>query len=286
MSATTDAVARVSRLAAGQWGLLTAAQAERNDITRSQLSRLAEAGILERVERGVYAATSSTDQGRTLKAAWLALDPERTAEERLADPVRSGVISHTSAAGLHNLGDLLDDEPEITYPYRKQTRRGIRVHRGELTNADITLVDGLPTTTVERTVADLLRDGHDQEHIAQIVGQAVRRGIIEIPDLTDRLEPLARRYGQEDGQSFITHLLDLTGLSAAALARDLSKTSAGQDLMAAGRTRLLHEILASMAEFNDSTGANAATLDASEIARLLSLATRSQAPTTGTEARP
>jgi Transcriptional regulator, AbiEi antitoxin len=283
---SVEVIARLSGLAAGQWGLLTAAQAERGDVTRSQLARLADAGILERLERGVYANTSSTDENRTLRAAWLALDPARTAEERLADPVRSGVISHTSAASLHNLGDLLDDEPEITYSHRKQTRRGIRVHRGDLTDGDVTLVGGLPTTTVERTLADLLRDGHDQEHLAQMVGQGVRRGVIDLPNLAQRLEPLARRYGHPNGRSLVTHLLDLAGLSAAALARDLSKTSAGQELMAAGRTRLLHEILTSMPELKDSISADFSKYDTSHIAGLLSVAMGTQPPTSETEVAP
>jgi hypothetical protein len=94
------------------------------------------------------------------------------------------------------------------------TRREIRVRRGDLAAADVTLVDGLPTTTMERTVADLLRDGHDLEHIAPIVGQGVRRGGTDLSDMTHRLEPLARRYGHPDGQSLVTHLLDLAGLSA------------------------------------------------------------------------
>jgi len=246
MPTTAEVVARVSRLAAGQWGLLTAAQAEREDVTRSQLNRLAGAGVLERVERGVYATTSSTDQNRALRAAWLALDPTQTAEERLANPGAVGVISHTSAASLHKLGDLLDDVPEVTYPHRKQTRRGIRLHRGDLTEADVTLVDGLPTTTEERTVADLLRDGHDSEHIAQIIGQGVRRGVIDLPDLAEHLEPLARRYGQPDGQSLVAYLLDLVGLSPVALARELAKSAAGQDLLAAGRATAFTEMLASI----------------------------------------
>ena len=246
MATTAEVVARVSRLASGQWGLLTAAQAEREAVTRSQLNRLAEAGVLERVERGVYATTSSTDENRALRAAWLALDPARTAEERLANTVGAGVVSHTSAAGLHKLGDLLDDVPEVTYPQRKQTRRGIRLHRGDLTEADITLVDGLPTTTEERTVADLIRDGHDPEHVAQIIGQGVRRGVIDLPDLAEHLEPLARRYGQPDGQSLVTHLLDLVGLSPAALARELANSTAGQELLAAGRATAFTEMLASI----------------------------------------
>lgn len=279
VATTSEVVARLSRLAAGQWGLLTAAQAERDDITRSQLARLTEAGILERVERGVYATTSSTDQNRALRAAWLALDPSQTAEERLADPVGAGAVSHTSAASLHKLGDLLDDVPEITFAHRKQTRRGIRLHRGDLSEADVTLVDGLPTTTQERTVADLLRDGHDPDHIAQIIGQGVRRGVLDLAGLAQHLEPLARRYGQPDGQSLVAHLLDLAGLSGAALARDLAKTSAGQELVAAGRASALTEMFAKMPELTDSASADTRrTFDPDEIAHLLSLVTRAQSP--------
>ncbi|WP_127573822.1 type IV toxin-antitoxin system AbiEi family antitoxin domain-containing protein [Georgenia faecalis] len=234
MSTTTHVVATVSELAAGQWGLLTTAQADREGVTRLQLARLTEAAILERVDRGVYATTSSPTEHRALRAAWLALDPSRTAEERLGDPLKAGVASHTSAAGLHRLGDLLDDTPELTTPYRKQSRRGIRLHRLSLTDQDITLVDGLPTTTVERTIADLLRDGHDPEHVAQIIGEGARRGVINLEDLAAQVEPSARRYRQPDGHALVEHLLDLVGLSPAALARDLANSTAGKELVAAG----------------------------------------------------
>jgi len=240
----TEVVARVSRLAAGQWGLLTTAQAAREGITRLQLARLADAGVLERLGRGVYATTSFADEHLSLRAAWLALDPARTAEERLKSPTTTGVVSHASAAGLHNLGDLLDDEHEFTLPQRKQTRReGIRVHRGDLTEHDVTIVEGLPVTTEERTIADLLRAGNDPEHVAQIIGQGVRRGVVDLSDLAVHLDPLARRHNQPDGGALVEYLLDLVGLSRAALARELAQSPAGQDLVAAGRLSAIGEML-------------------------------------------
>ncbi|MCA9242200.1 MAG: type IV toxin-antitoxin system AbiEi family antitoxin domain-containing protein, partial [Planctomycetales bacterium] len=128
----TNVTARASELAARQWGLLTTARAEAEGISRLQLSRLADAGVIERVDRGIYAIPATIDEHTPLRAAWLSLDPSVLAENRLADPVASGVISHASAAALHQVGDLLDDEPEITVPERKQSRRGIRLHRGAL----------------------------------------------------------------------------------------------------------------------------------------------------------
>jgi hypothetical protein len=243
----TDVVARASQLAAGQWGLLTTAQAAREGITRLQLARLADAGVVQRLGRGVYATTSTADEHLSLRAAWIALDPTRTAEERLKDPITAGVVSHASAAGLHNLGDLLDDEHEVTLPQRKQTRReGIRIHRGDLTEQDVTIVEGLPVTTEERTIADLLRAGHDPEHVAQIIGQGVRRGVVDLTDLAVHLDPLARRHNQPNGEALVEYLLDLVGLSRAALARELARTSTGQELIAAGRLSAIGEMLGSV----------------------------------------
>ena len=245
----TDVVSRASQLAAGQWGLLTTAQAAREGITRLQLARLADAGVVQRLGRGVYATTSTADEHLSLRAAWLALDPTRTAEERLKDPITAGVVSHASAAGLHNLGDLLDDEHEVTLPQRKQTRReGIRIHRGDLTEQDVTIVEGLPVTTEERTIADLLRAGHDPEHIAQIIGQGVRRGVIDLTELAVHLDPLARRNNQPNGEALVEYLLDLVGLSRAALARDLAQSPAGQELVAAGRLSAIEEIAAALSK--------------------------------------
>lgn len=236
----------VSHLAAGQWGLLTSAQAQREGVTRVQLGRLTEAGVLERVDHGVYAIASAPYEHRALRAAWLALDPARTAEERLVDPLVGGVVSHTSAADLHDLGDLLDDVPEFTLTERKQTRRDIRLHRGPLTHADVTLVDGLPTTTEERTVADLLRDGHDTEHVAQIIGEGTRRGVIDLVDLAARLEPLARRYGRPDGTALVEHFLDLVGLSTRAMVRDLADTPVGRQLVATGAATAIAQLADSL----------------------------------------
>ncbi|WP_277210844.1 hypothetical protein [Isoptericola croceus] len=41
---------------------------------------------------------------------------------------------------------------------------------------DVRLIDGMPTTTPERTIADLVRSGHDLSHVAGVFGDAVRTG--------------------------------------------------------------------------------------------------------------
>lgn len=238
-----DVAARVSELAARQWGLLTTAQAEAEGITRLQLARLADAGVIERFGRGIYASPAAVDERTPLRAAWLSLSPSELAEERLADPPSSGVFSHTSAASLHGLGDLLDDQPEVTAPARKQSRRGIRLHRATLCTDEVTITEGLPVTTPARTIADLLRDGHDPSHVAEIAGDALRRGLASRHELAVALEPLARRNGQSNGAALLEYLLDLVGLSGTALATSLAASDLGRALVTAGQLSAIRSII-------------------------------------------
>lgn len=232
----TSVVGRVSRLASGQWGMLTTAQAVKEGVSRVVLSRLCDSGALERVGQGIYVQPGAADKLTPVRAAWLAMDPSATAEQRLAEPIRSGVVSHASAAALHQLGDLDADVTEITVPGRKRTERpGTRIHQAHLTPEDVTIVSGLPVTTVERTVADLLRSRRhgDPAHVASIVGEALLEDRLDTRQLAAQLEPLASRYGQDSGESFTSWLIDLSGNSPEALAARLGSTAIGRQVVAA-----------------------------------------------------
>lgn len=240
---STKVAAQISDLASNQWGLLTTTQAEAEGVSRLQLARLADAGVIERVDRGIYGIPAAMDERTELRAAWLSLDPKVPAEARLADPVSSGVISHTSAAALYEIGDLLSDVPEITVGTRKQSRRGIRLHRGALSPEEVTTVQGLPVTTPARTVADLIRDGHDVSHVAEVAGESLRRELVTRQDLAIALEPVAKRYDQPTGTALLEHLLDLVGLSETALATKLASSGLGQSLVSAGQLSAVRSIL-------------------------------------------
>ena len=240
---TMSMTAQVAALAAGQWGMLTTAQAEAEGLTRLQLARLTDAGVLERVDRGVYAMASSQDERTELRAAWMSLAPKLTAEERLQDPLLTGVVSHTSAAALHGVGDLLDDEPEFTVSTRKQSRRGIRLHRAALEPGDVTIAEGLPVTTPARTVADLLRDGHDVSHVADVAGDVLRRDLATRNDIAMALDPLARRNDQADGAALLEHLLEMVGLSSTALASSFASSGLGPALVASGQLDALRRVI-------------------------------------------
>jgi hypothetical protein len=67
------------------------------------------------------------------------------------------VLSHRSAAALHELRRTDRVKIEVTVPRRSARRHtGVEVHRSTaLTDADIARVNGIPCTTVARTLLDL-----------------------------------------------------------------------------------------------------------------------------------
>ena len=212
-------------LAEGQWGLLTAAQARAVGVSRVQLTRLAEDGVLVRLAHGVYVLRGAASlEHLELRAAWLGLDAERRAAERLRNPTHGAVVSHASAARLHQLGDLEADRHEFTLPMRKQTRRSdVRLHRAGLTANDVMTVAGLPVTRPERVIVDLLADRHDGEHVSRVLAGAVASRSIDLEWLVSQLGPFAVRFGfpAGDAERVLDHLLELGGAAEYVEAEEL-----------------------------------------------------------------
>lgn len=164
----------LGEIAEGQWGMFTSAQARGRGITRLQLQRATDSGNLERIAYGVYRITGApTDPYESLRTAWLAIEPARTVEERLNDLQPRAVVSGAAAAWLHGLGDLDPVPYEIATPVRTRPRReDVRTVMRRLENGDVTIRHGLPVTTIERTVADLILDDIDDGHLITIATDA------------------------------------------------------------------------------------------------------------------
>lgn len=201
-------MARLGELAQAQWGLVTARQARTVDVTLPELSRLTRDGALQRVAFGVY-YLSGTPRPRLLglRAAWLQLEPGVEAEMR--DPA-SGVVSHTSAAAVFQVGDIESYHHEFTVPTRRRTRRAdIVLHVAPLPEPEVDWVDQLPVTSPPRLVADLLNTRHDGEHVARVAADCVDRGLATGEELAAAAAPYARAYGYppDDAQRFLPHLV-------------------------------------------------------------------------------
>ncbi|MGV9844813.1 type IV toxin-antitoxin system AbiEi family antitoxin domain-containing protein [Streptomyces pseudogriseolus] len=211
-----DVLRRLGERASDQWGLVTAAQAKLDGVQGVDLLRLERAGLLEGVGRGVYLiAAAVPPEHLQTKVAWLRLDPKTPAWQRPADSERSGVVSHASACELHGLGDLPADRVELIVPVRRTTRdEGVLLHRLALEEGDVTVVDGLPVTTVERTVVDLLRSRADGAHVGTVIADADLKGLLDVGLLAARVGSFARAYGLPavaSGEDLLEALCDQAG---------------------------------------------------------------------------
>lgn len=207
-------------IASEQWGLVTAAQATAAGTASRSMIRWANDGALTRVTRGVYkVAGSSYDPLDDLRAAWLMLAPQRTATERIETEPLDAVVSHRSAARIHQLGDLDADVHEFTVYGRKQPRRpDVRIHSRSqpLRRQSWTLISGLPVTSALTTIIDLAAARTDGGHLAGIVRDAVTTAVVDIDELSTALQPYAHHYGARlgDGDALIRRFLDEAGLPA------------------------------------------------------------------------
>ncbi|TWD82083.1 putative transcriptional regulator of viral defense system [Kribbella amoyensis] len=180
-----DVLESLELLGSGQWGLVTASQAQDGGVSKMQLSRLAERGTLQRVRHGVYALPSAdTGSLQGLRAAWLATGSRPAGEQPLA------VVSGESAAAVHGLGDLLPSKYEFSSAVRRQTAQAdTRYRKRDLPDEDVTWVNGLPVTSVARTLKDLADGGTDSDHLAGAVRDAVSMRDAASVELTRALTP-------------------------------------------------------------------------------------------------
>ncbi|MBN9106163.1 MAG: type IV toxin-antitoxin system AbiEi family antitoxin domain-containing protein [Propionibacteriaceae bacterium] len=202
------ALHELSQLTAVQWGLVTTAQAGRCGVSRLYLSRLAEAGHLERMGQGVYrAAAVPADRYESLKAAWLSIDPKLTAAERLRPAVPDAVVSGPASAFLHGVGDLVPEPYEFTVASRRQTqRKELRFRVRQLPADSVTLREGLPVTTVEQTITDLIEAHTDLSLVAGVLADAPSADRARLAEL---LQVSAPRDRLASGRAFLDHLESL-----------------------------------------------------------------------------
>lgn len=203
-----DVLATLEMVASDQWGIVTTGQAGREGIERLQLSRLVERGDLDRARHGVYLLPSHQGGPHDeIRAAWLSLEPKKFIDERWEDeqPV---VVSHESAALIHGIGRLVPPKLTFSTEGTKQTRQqGVRIRtRRDLPEGDIVSVDGLPVTSVARTVGDLAEAKIERGYLADLVADALRKEGVRIDDLASKLAPSARYYEAKSGKQLVAEL--------------------------------------------------------------------------------
>jgi predicted transcriptional regulator of viral defense system len=157
-------------------GLVTADHARKAGFTDSVLARLVQRGRIERMSRGVYRVPYLTP-GRFSQyreaVLWARANrgPEQVA------------VSHTTALAAYEISDANPQSIHITVPkaarLRREKPKGIVVHRDDLSPEDIMIHEGMPLTSIARTVADLLKSGERIDLIRQAISDARREGFIQ-----------------------------------------------------------------------------------------------------------
>lgn len=218
-----DALRILAEVTAYQWAMVTSAQARMHGVTRLDLSRLAADGQLERLAHGVYKdAGAPAGPHDDMKAAWLSTDPKTMGEARIKDLANGVVVAGESAADLHGIGDFRALRHEFVSPARRQSQRSaVRYRQRILDPRDVTLVDGLPVMTMERTIADLIEEVGDLSLVADVLRDASRKGNLDLERLRSLLAPLAQRNGLKrgDGASLLDRLMEIAGIDPEAVAR-------------------------------------------------------------------
>jgi Protein of unknown function (DUF559) len=136
----------------------------------------------QRIHRGVYAVGWGplTPMARAM-AAVLACGPE-------------AVLSHHSAAALLGIRSDARTKHDVTVPGRRRSRPGIEIHSGRLEPQDTTAVEGIPCTSVARTLLDLA-ESVDARALDRAVEQAERNRIFDLDAIDDVLARADGRRG-------------------------------------------------------------------------------------------
>ena len=176
-------------VAEGQAGYFSASQALEAGYSRERLSDLNARGRFQRVAHGVYRlAHFPGSPYEDLFIAWLRVGP-------------NSVVSHESALGLYELSDVMPSEVHMIMPRTGSRRReGLRLHTNELNENEITHLQGLPVTTVARTIRDVIQSGLPQEFVEQAIREALQRGLTTRDDLIKQAGQSNRRVAESIGK--------------------------------------------------------------------------------------
>ena len=226
-----ETLSALHELTADQWGLFTTAQAKTREVSGMDLQRAARRGQIESVRHGVYRLVGLPHEPlEQLRAAWLALEPSRMAYQRLddQDPV---VVMGLTAAWVHQAGDLQPQPYHFASPSRRQSRDPkVTFRRRDTSMLKTRLIDGLPVTTLEQTITDLVHEHLDLTLVADVLREAALQEDFD-PDLLHQLLA-AEAPGTEES------LLRLAGLDATSMVHQLMGTDLGSIL----RYTAIHDI--------------------------------------------
>lgn len=166
-----EAFTTVNELAADQFGYFTTSQAQAAGVSPMALVMMEKRGSIERVSRGVY-RLPHFPHGPLAEYMEAAFWPAGV----------TGIISHESALALYGVSDVNPAHVHITIPKRYRVRRQIplryRLHHADLGDDEQTFFEGVPVTTIARTLRDCRESYVGDEIVGQAIADAERVGLL------------------------------------------------------------------------------------------------------------
>mgnify|MGYP000869690940 CR=1 FL=1 len=166
-------------------------------ITAYGLRQAHASGLIDRPTRGVYRNREGLPDGKT----WEVLRAEHLQRCREFLALHPGhVVSHQSAAILHGLQIRLHPlmNVHLTSVDRAPCSRrkpGVELHHADSVANVATSIDGIRTTTLARTVADVLRTSRPPQSVA-LLDAAVRDELVTAPEVEAVLGTQVRWRGR------------------------------------------------------------------------------------------
>ena len=163
------------QIAEDQAGYFSLSQARDIGLSRSQIYREIRRGKFERAAWGVYRFVQyPASRFEGIHIAVLSTG-------------KKAVVGFETALYIYDLSDIIPDEIHLILPANSSRRRtGIRVHTMKLETADVTQYEGLPITTVARTISDAAFARVGEEQIKLAILQSLRRGMTTKQKLIDQ----------------------------------------------------------------------------------------------------
>ncbi len=128
------------------------------------------------------------------------------------------VASHKTAAWIWELRRWRPGRFDLTAPTRRHRREPIVVHFARLAPEDRAIVDGIPVTSVARTVLDLAPD-ESTRNLHRMMDRAEERRTFDLR----RFDRLLARAGGHPGRVKLRHALDTFKPELAVLRSDLER---------------------------------------------------------------
>jgi len=173
----------VAELASRQHGVVARRQLEAIGLTPSMLRSRLATGQLVPLHRGVYAVGHAhlRTEGHWLAAVLAAGD--------------RAVLSHRDAAALHGLRPCNRPRIEVSTPAQRNRTARLDVYgRRALGVQDVTTVDGIPVTTVSRTLVDL-GEVLAHQQLTKVLGEAERQRTLDVTGIEEAIGRLRGRRG-------------------------------------------------------------------------------------------